>query len=79
MCLAIPSKVVELLDNDMAIVDTMGVKRRVSLMLLDKKPNIGDYVLLHVGFAIEILSEEDALESLKLFEEAIGCDEEFFQ
>ncbi len=75
MCLAIPSKVIEILENDMAIVDTMGVRRKVSLMLLKEKPKIGDYVLLHVGFAIEILSEEDALESLKLFEEAINYEE----
>lgn len=77
MCLAIPSKVVEILDNNIAIVDTMGVKRKASLELLNPKPRVGDYVLLHVGFAIEILSEEDALESLKLFEEALNYEDEF--
>lgn len=53
MCLAIPSKIVEILDNNIAIVDTMGVRRKASLELLNPKPKVGDYVLLHVGFAIE--------------------------
>lgn len=79
MCLAIPSKIVEIFDNDMATVDTMGVRRKISLMLLNQKPNVGDYVLLHVGFAIEILSEEDALESLKAFEEALSYENELEQ
>jgi hydrogenase expression/formation protein HypC len=77
MCLAIPSKIVEILDNNIAIVDTMGVRRKASLELLNPKPKIGDYVLLHVGFAIEILSKEDALESLKLFEEVMRNEDEF--
>ncbi|MGC8677096.1 MAG: HypC/HybG/HupF family hydrogenase formation chaperone [Hydrogenobaculum sp.] len=77
MCLAIPSKIVEILDNNIAIVDTMGVRRKTSLELLNPKPKVGDYVLLHVGFAIEVLSEEDALESLKLFEEALNYENEF--
>ncbi|GAB6077763.1 HypC/HybG/HupF family hydrogenase formation chaperone [Hydrogenobaculum acidophilum] len=77
MCLAIPSKIVEILDNNIAIVDTMGVRRKASLELLNPKPSVGDYVLLHVGFAIEVLSEEDALESLKLFEEALEYENEF--
>ncbi|MBX0312328.1 MAG: HypC/HybG/HupF family hydrogenase formation chaperone [Sulfurihydrogenibium sp.] len=79
MCLAIPSKIVEILDNNIAIVDTMGVRRKASLELLNPKPKVGDYVLLHVGFAIEVLSEEDALESLKLFEEALQYEDELKQ
>lgn len=77
MCLAIPSKVIQI-DNDFAIVDTMGTKRKISLQLLNDDIEIGDYVLVHVGFAIEKLSEEEALETLKLFEEiAISLEEEY--
>jgi hydrogenase expression/formation protein HypC len=49
------------------------------LELLNPKPKVGDYVLLHVGFAIEVLSEEDALESLKLFEEILRYEDELKQ
>ena len=76
MCLAIPSKVVELLEGNQAIVDTMGTKRIVSLELLQDSVSVGDYVLVHVGFAISKLSEEEALESLKLFEEILALEEE---
>lgn len=56
----------------------MGTKRKISLQLLNDDIEIGDYVLVHVGFAIEKLSEEEALETLKLFEEiAISLEEEY--
>ncbi len=69
MCLAIPSKVIEVLEDETAVVDTMGVKRRVSLELMQESVEVGDYVLIHVGFAIEKLDEEEAMKSLELFEE----------
>lgn len=72
MCLSIPSKVVELdRENNSALVDTMGVKRRVSLDLLTEEVNLDDYVLIHIGFAIGKIDEEDAMESLKLYDEII--------
>ncbi|NPA33204.1 MAG: HypC/HybG/HupF family hydrogenase formation chaperone [Aquificae bacterium] len=71
MCLAIPSKVVEVYEDGTALVDTMGVKRRVSLELMPESVSVGDYVLVHVGFAIQKLDEKEALESLALFEEII--------
>jgi hydrogenase expression/formation protein HypC len=72
MCLSIPSKVVELdNENNMATVDTMGVKRKVSLDLLNEEVSLEDYVLIHIGFAIGKIDEDDALESLKLYEEII--------
>ncbi|MCX7760391.1 MAG: HypC/HybG/HupF family hydrogenase formation chaperone [Hydrogenothermaceae bacterium] len=71
MCLSIPSRVEEIIEDQFAIVDTMGVKRKVSLHLMPDPVNIGDYVLIHVGYAIAKLSEEDALESLKIYEEII--------
>ena len=77
MCLAIPSKVIQI-ENGFAIVDTMGTKRKISLQLLNDDIEIGDYVLVHVGFAIEKLSEEEALETLKLFEDiAMSLEEEY--
>lgn len=76
MCLAIPSKVIELHEDGTATVDTMGVKRRVSLELMGEEVRLGDYVLIHVGFAIQKLDEEEALKSLELFEDIIAELEE---
>lgn len=71
MCLSIPSKVIEIDENNMAIVDTMGVKRSVTLDLIDEKVNVGDFVLIHVGFAMNKISQEEAEESLKLYDEIV--------
>ncbi len=71
MCLAIPSKIVEIRENNTAVVDTLGVKRVISLELLGDEVKEGDYVLIHVGFAIQKLSEEEALDSLELFKQII--------
>jgi hydrogenase expression/formation protein HypC len=68
MCLAIPSKIVKIEDN-VATIDVDGVKREASLLLVDNT-RIGDYVIVHAGFAINKINEEDALESLKLLREA---------
>ncbi len=68
MCLAIPSKIVKIEDN-VATIDVDGVKREASLLLVEN-PKIGDYVIVHAGFAINKINEEDALESLKLLKEA---------
>lgn len=67
MCLSIPAKV-EKIEDDMAIVSVGGTKYNASLQMLDDV-QIGDYILLHTGFAIQKLSEEEAQESLKVFEE----------
>ncbi len=69
MCLAIPSKVIEVKDGDTAIVDTMGSKRLVSTMLLEEQAKIGDYLLIHVGYAMQKIDEDEAIESLNLFKE----------
>lgn len=70
MCLAIPSKIVRI-ENNMATIDVDGVKREASLHLIEN-PKVGDYVIVHAGFAINIINEEDALESLKLIREAVS-------
>lgn len=65
MCLAIPGKVIDISDTDSALVDVVGVRRRVDLGLLqDDRPVPGDWVLIHVGFAMSKISEQDALEQM---------------
>ena len=68
MCLAIPVRVAELLDNDMAIADVGGVRKEISLHLVEGV-SPGDYVILHVGYAIARLDEAEALKTLALFEQ----------
>ena len=64
MCLGIPGMVVEVIDESqhVAKVDVAGVKRNVNIALLegDQRPKIGDYVLIHVGFALSKINEEEA-------------------
>jgi hydrogenase expression/formation protein HypC len=72
MCLAIPSQVVEIDEKTKtAVVDTLGVKRRVSLMMMHEPVEVGDWVLIHVGFAIEKIDEEEAQKTLELFKQLI--------
>ena len=67
MCLAIPMKIIEIKDKK-GIVEVGGVKREVGLHLM-KDIKIGDYVIEHAGFAILILDEKEAKETIALFEE----------
>ena len=67
MCLSIPSKVLSIDENNFAIVETLGIKRGVSLDLISQKVEVGDYVLIHVGFAMEKIDTQSALESLKIW------------
>jgi hydrogenase expression/formation protein HypC len=76
MCLSIPSKVVKIDEENVATVDTMGIQRQVSLDLMGDEVSIGDYVLIHVGYAMSKIDEEDALESLKVYREIIEVMEE---
>ena len=73
MCLSIPSKVTKIdTENNMATVDTMGVSREASLDLMEEgSVNIGDYVLLHIGFIMNKIDEEDALASLDTYKEIL--------
>ena len=74
MCLAIPSKIVSI-DGDTAIIDVDGVKRHASVMLLNDI-QVGDYVIVHAGFAIHKLDEASALESLQLMREIFAPNTE---
>jgi hydrogenase expression/formation protein HypC len=68
MCLAIPAKVVQRFENDQALVEVGGVRNQISLMLVDDVA-VGDYVIVHVGFAISRLDAEEAEKTLALFDE----------
>ena len=67
MCLAIPAKVVEIKDDRLAQVDLLGVGREVSLDLTPQA-QVGDYVLVHAGFSIEVVDEQYAQETLDLIQ-----------
>ncbi len=69
MCLAVPGKIVEKRGNK-AIVDYGGIRREADISLVDV--NEGDYVIVHAGFAIQVLSKEDAEETLRIFQEMVG-------
>ncbi|MFB1009524.1 MAG: HypC/HybG/HupF family hydrogenase formation chaperone [Sulfurospirillum sp.] len=71
MCLSIPSKVVEIDENNYATVDTMGVKRKVTLDLISEPVHVGDYVLIHVGFAMNKISKEHAEDSIAAYNEIV--------
>ncbi len=74
MCYAVPGKVVEV-KGDIGVVDFgNGVRREVMLAMVDA--NVGDYVLVHAGYAIKVLDEKSALEILKEFEEVLRLSRE---
>jgi hydrogenase expression/formation protein HypC len=68
MCLAIPAQVVELREGDNAVVDLAGVRKEISLSLVDDVV-VGDYVIVHVGYALNKLDPEEAAKTLVLFAE----------
>lgn len=67
MCLAMPAKVIHLLPEQMAIVNLGGIEKTISLALVDDIA-VGDYVIIHVGFALTKLNETEAKKTLALFE-----------
>jgi hydrogenase expression/formation protein HypC len=75
MCLAIPARVIELLPEEMARVSLDGVCKEISIALVDDVA-IGDYVVLHVGYALARIDEKEALETLALLREAAGLGAE---
>lgn len=68
MCLAIPSKIIKIEDSR-ATVDVYGAQRDISLLVLQDEVKIGDYVIVHAGFAIQKLREDVAKETLGYFDE----------
>ncbi len=77
MCLSIPSKVVKIdRERATAVVDTMGVEREVGIDFVEDEVKIGDYVLIHIGFAMNIISEEEALASIETYKEILALMDE---
>jgi len=79
MCLAIPARIEQLLAEDSAIINLGGVRKEVSLALVDDI-KVGDYVIVHAGYALQKLDEEEAARTLELFAEmsamnALSSDE----
>lgn len=72
MCPAIPGRVIEIVDpaRQIAKVEVAGVRRNVNIGLLtgDEHPDLGDYVLIHVGFALSKIDEQEATETLRMLE-----------
>ena len=80
MCLAIPGQVLEVVDEDnrLALVDVAGVRRTVNIGLLDDETgpaDVGDWVLIHVGFAISKVDEQEAIATRRMLE-GMGADYE---
>jgi hydrogenase expression/formation protein HypC len=74
MCLAVPSEIVSI--NDLlATVDVYGARRDVSLMLLPEEVEIGDFVIVHAGFAIQKIDREAGNEALRLIRELVESEE----
>ncbi|ASG67009.1 hydrogenase assembly protein HupF [Francisella halioticida] len=71
MCLAIPAEIVEIKEDNQAVVNVGGVKKEVSLTLLAENIEIGDFVIIHVGFALSKLDKQMAQQTLKNFEEML--------
>lgn len=65
MCLAIPSKIVQI-DDFRAVVDVYGARREINLMLMPEEVSVGDYVLVHAGFALQKVEQESAQEALSM-------------
>ncbi len=71
MCLAIPSKVIAI-NNNVVLLETLGVQREASLDLMGESVKVGDYVLLHIGYVMSKIDEKEALESIALYQEMIA-------
>ena len=76
MCIAIPGKIVSIINENTAVADIGGINRNIKLDLVGKADQsfVGIYVLVHAGYAISIISEKEAESTLKIFEEILGLD-----
>ena len=74
MCLAIPSKITHIDENGMATIDVDGVQRKTSLLLIED-PQVGDYVIVHAGFAISKLDAEYAEETIRMMREVFSVED----
>jgi hydrogenase expression/formation protein HypC len=74
MCVAVPAEVIEIKDGNIGVVDYGELQQEVRLDLVDVK--VGEFVLVHVGFAIQRLSREEGLETLEVFRQVYAAMEE---
>ncbi len=75
MCLAVPMEIMDInTDLNVADVEIGGIKRQVRLDIIDSSPKVGDFVIVHAGFALRRLDREDALETIKLFQESLHLE-----
>lgn len=68
MCLAVPMEVKHV-EGDVADVEIGGVRKQIRLDLIADKPQVGEFVIIHAGFAIRILNREEAMETIKIFQD----------
>ncbi len=73
MCLAMPAKILSLLEDSRAKVDYGGVTREINISLIEM-PKVGDYVIVHAGYAIQTLDAAEAEETLELFRQLLEMD-----
>jgi hydrogenase expression/formation protein HypC len=73
MCLAMPAQIVRILDNQKAIVQLGGIEKEISTILVEDI-SVNDYVIIHVGYALTKLNENEAKKTLSLFEEMQRTD-----
>ena len=73
MCLAVPMEIKSIKDK-VAQVEVGGVKNEVRLELIDEEPAVGDFVIVHAGFALRRLDRAEGLETIKLFEEGLNLE-----
>ena len=74
MCLAVPSEIVSINDL-MATIDVSGARRDISLMLLPEKVQVGDFVIVHAGFALQKIDRKAGQEALRLIRELVESEE----
>ena len=74
MCLAVPMKLTKM-EGKNGVVELEGVKKNVNLSFIEE-PKIGDYLIIHAGFAIQTLDEEEAMENIRLIKEMWSMQEE---
>src|SRR4030042_5756217 len=74
MCVGVPSKIIRIEDHT-AVIEVEGAQREISLLLLNEDVRVGDYVIVHAGFAIHKIQEDDAKENLRLMKKMFGVED----
>jgi hydrogenase expression/formation protein HypC len=75
MCLAVPMQVISV-EGDAMVAEIDGVRREASLLMLNEEVKVGDFVLIHAGFAISRLDEDEALETIELMRECLALGQD---